>query len=361
MLNGRFKEKGYDWWWHSFTGINEKTGEEKAFFVEYFLCNPGLGGATPVFGQLPENKVRHIRPSYMMVKAGCWGENHRQLHRFFGWSDVSVNSYAPFSLKADDCYASENRIRGSVNVSDAGCHPEYMCDNGSMSWNLKVKKLIPFNVGYGAGALFRKIKAFEMYWHAQGMKTAYTGDVIINGEKYIVSPHNCYGYADKNWGSNFTSPWVWLSSNNLVSNITGEKLENSVFDIGGGCPRVFGIALKRILLGAFYYEGKGYEFNFSKFWTGPSTEFACSEQQDRIEWYVRQENRNAVMETRISCLKKDMLLVNYESPDGMKRHKRLWNGGNGTGNVKLYHKQGDKLLLVDDISVYNTGCEYGEY
>ena len=37
------------------------------------------------------------------------------------------------------------------------------------------------------------------------------------------------------------------------------------------------------------------------------------------------------MITDVTCQKKDMLLVNYESPDGAKRHKRLWNGGNGVG------------------------------
>ena len=40
MLTGIFRRKGYDWWWHSFTGVNEDTGEEKAFFVEFFTCNP---------------------------------------------------------------------------------------------------------------------------------------------------------------------------------------------------------------------------------------------------------------------------------------------------------------------------------
>lgn len=43
--------KGYDWWWHSFTGRHERTGEEKAFFIEFFICNPLLGGPEPVFGQ----------------------------------------------------------------------------------------------------------------------------------------------------------------------------------------------------------------------------------------------------------------------------------------------------------------------
>ncbi len=63
------------------------------------------------------------------------------------------------------------------------------------------------------------------------------------------------------------------------------------------------------------------------------------------------------MVTDLTCGKADMLLVNYEAPDGEKRHNRLWNGGNGRGTVELY--EGD--LLIDRIRVENAGCEYGEY
>ena len=83
MLVGGQAKCGYDWWWHSFTGRHEKTGEEKAFFVEFFLCNPASGKEEPIFGQLLENKEKGIKPSYLMVKGGAWGENATQLHRFF--------------------------------------------------------------------------------------------------------------------------------------------------------------------------------------------------------------------------------------------------------------------------------------
>ena len=63
------------------------------------------------------------------------------------------------------------------------------------------------------------------------------------------------------------------------------------------------------------------------------------------------------MVTDLTCEKSDMLLVNYEAPDGEKRHNRLWNGGNGRGTVELY--RGDEL--IDRIRVENAGCEYGEY
>lgn len=44
QLFGGQAKCGYDWWWHSFTARHIKTGEEKAFFIEYFLCNPARGG-----------------------------------------------------------------------------------------------------------------------------------------------------------------------------------------------------------------------------------------------------------------------------------------------------------------------------
>ena len=67
------------------------------------------------------------------------------------------------------------------------------------------------------------------------------------------------------------------------------------------------------------------------------------------------------METEVFCRKKDMLLVNYESPDGAKRHNRLWNGGTGWGTIKLYDKISGQLQLTDEIEATHIGCEYGEY
>jgi len=366
MLNGKFMTKGYDWWWHSFTGIDEETGEERPFFVEFFTCNPLLARPEPTFGQLPKNQNNKIRPSYLMVKAGSWGKDKRQLHRFFAWKDVKLHKKAPYSVEAGDCYCSDTELRGSIHISegDAKKHSEWMCDSGTMEWNLKLEKKVAFNVGYGASGLFRFLKAFEMYWHAEGIKTYVSGTVKYEGRTYKVIPETSFGYSDKNWGSNFTSPWVWLSSWNLSSKITGKKLEDSVFDIGGGCPKVFGIPLKRKLLSAFWYEGTPYEYNFSKFWTHTKTKFSFREEYQEVIWNVEQSNRTSVMVTEMHCAKKDMLFVNYESPDGKKRHNQLWNGGNGWGNIKLYKKnrkaQGG-LELIDDIDVKNTGCEYGEY
>jgi hypothetical protein len=98
MLNGSFKKRGYDWWWHNFTAINEKTGKEKSFFVEFFIINPALSKnqEAPILGQKEENKKNHKRPSYLMVKCGCWGKDARQFHRFFPLSQVRIKKGASY-------------------------------------------------------------------------------------------------------------------------------------------------------------------------------------------------------------------------------------------------------------------------
>ncbi len=363
MLHGPLAHCGYDWWWHSFTAQDEETGEDKAFFIEYFLCNPALSEEEPVLGQLLENHRSGKKPSYLMIKAGCWGEDHAQLHRFFSWKDIVVHPGVPYMIAAPDCLASETHLQGKVTVTkeQAEAHPEWMSDAGSMSWDLTVDKQIAFNVGYGADKAMREAEAFSMYWHAEGMKSAFEGEVVWNGRRYRVSRENSSGYADKNWGRDFTSPWVWLSSNRLRSRKTGEWLQNSVFDIGGGRPEIYFVPLDRRLLGALYYEGKEFDFNFSHFWLNVQTEFSFSEDKEQAHWKVRQENHDAVMETEIHCLKKDMLLIRYEAPDGSMRHNRLWNGGTGEGLVRIYEKQDGELRLLDEMDVYRAGCEYGEF
>ena len=363
MLHGLLAHRGYDWWWHSFTAQDEETGEDKAFFIEFYICNPALSEDEPVLGQLPENKDSGKLPSYLMVKAGTWGEDHCQLHRFFSLKDAKVHGSAPYQIEAADCLASETVLRGSIHISeaDAAAHPEWMCDAGELSWDLSIDKKIAFNVGYGASKPLRDAEAFAMYWHAEGMKSAYKGTISFNGKRYRVSPEKCFGYADKNWGRDFTSPWVWLSSNCLTSKKTGEPLKNSVFDIGGGRPKIYFVPLDRRLLGVFYHEGEEYDFNFSKLHLKVKTDFSFEELEEEVVWHVRQENIHAVMETEVHCLKKDMLFINYEAPDGTKKHNRLWNGGNGVGTVKLYNKKDGRLELLDEVEATHIGCEYGEY
>ena len=76
---------------------------------------------------------------------------------------------------------------------------------------------------------------------------------------------------------------------------------------------------------------------------------------------MMQETNTAVVKVRITCPKKEMLLINYESPDGRKRHNRLWNGGTGKGTILLYRRTSSGLTPQGAIRADHVGCEYGEY
>ncbi len=363
MLEGSLAKHGYDRWWHSFTAKSEKTGEERAFFIEFFACNPKFRGEEAVLGQLEENLLMDVKPSYLMIKVGCWGRNNCQLNKFYGWKQVKMSKGSNFRIKAGGCYMSETELRGSVEVSihESLTHPEWMSDAGSIQWNLKITKDIAFNVGYGTGAIFRALKAFETYWHAEGMKSMFEGTIIYNGERYAVTKDSSYGYADKNWGTAFISPWLWLSSNCIKSNISDRQLYDTVFNIGGGRPKAFFKTLNRRLIGALWYEGKPYEFNFSKWWTHLKSDFSCTETDSEVLWHVRLENNKNILEVEAKCQKLNMILINYEDPAGEKRHNRLWNGGNGTAIVRLYEKKKTSPIMIDSFTATHLGCKYGEF
>ncbi|MBL8966894.1 MAG: hypothetical protein JNG85_07790 [Spirochaetaceae bacterium] len=365
MLRGRLARRGYDWWWHSLVGVDAETGERQPFFIEYYVVNPALAEALPVPGQSPANKAAGKRPSYAMLKAGRWGEGRAaQIHNLYPLSAFSA-SREGMDVRIGDSVATETRLSGRVALSaaEAAAHPEYMSDAGEMSWELEAEKQLAYSVGWGTSALARRIDAFQMYWHAAGMKTRYKGRITFNGREYRVDPESSAGYQDKNWGRDYTSPWIWLNCNNLRSEKTGKLLERTSLDLGGAQPVAFGVSLPRRLLVAFHHEGEFYEWNFSKFWKGSRQRFDCPVTADKVEWNVDAEDPRTRIEIRFSCPRATMLNVNYENPDGEKRHNALWNGGYASGTIRLW-RRGGRGAAWEEVDCFHGelgGCEYGEY
>ena len=122
----------------------------------------------------------------------------------------------------------------------------------------------------------------------------------------------------------------------MKSLISGKILDNSAVEFGGGRPKVMGAALDRKLLGGLYYEGRMYDYNFSKFWTESKIDFSFTEGDPVNVWTVEAQNRESITELILECPREEMLFINYEAPNGKKLHNRLWNGGTGYGNIQRY-------------------------
>lgn len=339
MLSENMRNDGYDWWWHCFYAKNNTTGESRPFFIEYYIINPGLGGDEPIFGQLGNNK-----PSYVMIKAGTWGKDARQIHNFYGTNKFNASADL-MDIKIDDgqIIGTDTRLVGSVSLSHEECdaHPEYMSQPGTMSWDLKVDKKSVYSVGYGNSELFRNLEAFTMFWHIHGLKAEFEGKVMYNNEEYEVIKGESYGYQDKNFGKDYTNPWLWLACNNFKDE-KGNSVD-AAFDMGGGNPEAFGISLGTKILGVLLMDGKYYEYNFTKVlekirirWGG-----GVDHENNKIHWKI--DAKNYIMRHRIVvdfsnpldwCFK-----VNYENPRGEWNHKNCYNGGHAEGTIKVFRRK----------------------
>jgi hypothetical protein len=361
MLRGPLARKGYCRWWHSFSGVSTATGETRTFFVEFYVVNPALGGEQPILGQHPYYKKRGIRPSYVCVKAGVFPDAHgnggKQLHAFYPVSSLKAAKH-PLVFQAEDCFCSEERIRGFVEVSpEEASHRFFMSDAGTMEWDLEVHKAVACHTGFLASPLFQAWNALDSYWHGEGIKSFFRGAVILDGIPYEVSEDTSFGYADKHWGRSFNRPWIQLSCGQLSSDHTGKQLRHSVLAVNGCCPRFLFIPLRRKLMIQLTYTGEDYDFGMKPFVLS-RCRWETKETNKRFIWHIIAKNRKAIIKISGSCTKEQMLHMQYEDPDGQKSSLPLWAGAAGVGSVQLYRRIPGGRELIDTLHMGQALCEY---
>ena len=351
IQKGILNRRGYDLWWQTFTGTGVKTGTEKTFFIACYVLNAQQGGDTPVFDEK--------NPSYVMVKAGVFGEEAKQLHRFYGINELE-SAAEELRVVVGDFFLSETVLKGSVNVTEeqlAG-HPEYQSDAGNMSWLLQVNREVPYEAGYINATPLEALNVMSSFHRADGIRTQYSGTVHLDGERYLVRPETSFGYSGKTWGSEFMSPWIQLNASALWSRQTGEALDDTAVDVAG-CMRLKGLPAGSNMLGLVHYEGKEYEFNFSKLMTYPQAKYRCREKENNIVWHVRMANTEGALEMKAVCPKSEMIKLRFCKPDGIWINN-LWSGGTGRAELSLYRRVFGKLRLVDTMVAEKVGCMWAE-
>lgn len=361
-LRGRLARRGYMRWFHSFSGINADTGEVRTFFVEFLVINPGLGGDQPILGQHPYYKKRGMRPSYVCVKAGVFpdseGEGGRQLHAFYPVSSLKA-TVGPLVMQVEDCFYSEDRIRGYVDVTEEEArHRSFMSDAGTIEWDLDVHKAVSCHTGLLASPLFQALNALDSYWHGEGIKSFFRGRVTLDGVSYDVTPDASYGYSDKHWGGSFNRPWMQFACGRLTSERTGRELRHSCLALNGCCPRFLFLPLRRKLLLQLTYMGEDFCFGFRPFLLS-RCKWETKETNKRYIWHITARNAAAVIKFSGSCTKAQMLQMKYESPDGILSRQPLMAGGSALGTVQLFRRlPGGDRELIDTLHMEQGFCEY---
>ncbi len=379
MLRGALARRGYMRWWHSFVGIEESTGRSRTFFVEYFIINPALGGEHPILGLHPYFKKRGMKPSYVMIKAGvfpvgaadsvaavdvseafdAFDPSSKQLHAFYPISSLKATG-RPLVMQIGDCFYSENRIRGLVDVTEKEArHRSLMTDEGYMEWDLEVHKAVSCHTGSLSGTLFTALRALNSFWHAEGIRTFYQGQVILDGKLYRVDPESCCGYADKHWGRSYNHPWLQLSSGSISSQRTGRELKHSAFAVDGCCSRFFFFPLKRRLMIQLSYTGEDFEFFFARPGSFSRFRWKIKETNKRFIWHIRAQNKDALIKISGCCRKEFMTSLRYETPDGTNPAHPPMGGGAGFGTIQIFRRTSAGNQLIDTLSFDNALFEYG--
>jgi hypothetical protein len=129
------------------------------------------------------------------------GERDRlQIHNYYGIEQASFD-HRRLNARIGEATVTETALKGRVQVTAEPVreHPEWMSDAGELEWDLTARKAHHLRPRLRNQPALRWSRAFQMFWHVQGIKTQYEGTITLDGERYLVRPESCAGYQDKNW------------------------------------------------------------------------------------------------------------------------------------------------------------------
>jgi len=371
-LKGALRKNGFDHWRFVTSAISKSTNCERTFFIEFMILNPLVSpeecqlGFKSRFGKTEAdlqyalagtdsaktaNSETLVQPSFVMVKAGQFGDEGKQINAFFPFCMVEIGNN-DFILKIGNdpktaCIISDDRTQGVVQVTKQSLvqRPEYMCQAGTMGWNLKFEKELPFTLPH---------LGKRNSWYAPSGKANFTGTIVMDGEEFIVQKERSFGYYDRKWGREYPSPYFHLSSSNLVSLISGKLLEQSCLTIEG--------EMNGKLCVYCYINGERIEFNASKGkfdLTFDCIETPEDEEGVKLHWTVSISDRVKVVDVDVFCNTRDMFLRDYEAPEGERKLLKVLGGGKGNGEIRLYNKVKKNLILIEHARISDCICEYG--
>ena len=373
MLKGRLRREGFDHWRLVTTGASTVTGEERVFFIEFYVVNPSISPDECILGfknrsQISEEDLhsalagtlsardveaeKYVQPSFVMVKAGVFKQNGKQMNNYFPSKFISLGGaellFKVGSNEANTCVLTTSSTYGSVSVSDSDIadHPELLCQSGSMSWNLHYDKEITFP----------DYRNSQISWAVPGAKTTVEGKIVFDGEEFAVTPKKSNGYFEVYWGKTHLDQYYHMSGSRMFSLNTGKPLENSCFTVKGTCDGVVAVMVS--------VEGRKYCFSVDRAkkleLTYEFTEIPDEDEGDvKFHWSVSISDKKYVVDIDGFCNDKAMFLRDYECPEGKRKVLRVAGAGTGTGELKVFKKIKKALEQIEYARVENMVCEYG--
>lgn len=372
-FNKKKNKIGINVWRFFFNGIGSVSGSEKMFFIEFEILNPILAQSEAVLSFKPKVKIsaddlqyalagtqsassleteEKNLPSYCVVRCGRLGDSPKQICSYFSFKDINFNA-RPFEINIGKNFFSEEHLLGNIKVSkeEHSKHPEYLCDFGSASWELS----------YNADCEIEKGEDSKTFrWFSSGLRTAFAGKIIFDGEEYTVDSRKSLGYSERYFGKSLVEPWFHISCTNLTSVISGKILFDSAFSIQGIFDE------KIAFIGKF--EDSLIEFPTAATKKHVSCVWDCVQMPENenpdenlLHWTVSISSKKWVVDVDVYCKIKEIFNRCLELPDASRHVLNMLQGATGSGEIKLYKKTGPNLEQIEHANLTKVVCEFGHF
>ena len=370
-LSGSTKKTGANFWRCFFSAYEKNSATEQLFFLELEFINPSLSPSEPVLGFKPRVTITEedlqyalagtdsakelkseiiLQPSYVAVRFGKLGADSGQLCSYHSVKNIRFSN-KPFTIQMDNKLFTEDALSGYINISeqDFQKHPEFFCDKGYASWNLKYEIQRDMAEGFQNGS---------DRWFPFGIKTNFSGMVSYDGADYIVEPRKCFGYMDRYWGKSFPYDWFHISSANLTSIISGKTLFNSFFSIQGVFEN------KLAFMGSFEGADIIFPANLNKrqyncVWDCVQAPESEDPDDNKLHWSVSINSKLWVIDIDLYCRVKELYNKKLELPEGNRKILSMVQGATGTGEIKLFKKIRNTLEQIEYAEITKAVCEFG--
>lgn len=311
----------YKYWWHYFLAIDNSTGEEKSFFIQYYTVNPERSSFEPKFNE----------PSYAMVRVGIWEKEGVQVSNFYGGDYFNIKNYVnEYQILMGHCVVSENYLKGKVYLGEhcAQKHNEFMSSCGEFSWELQKKNRIPYNV---------ENNIISIASNLEGFNTEFKGIIKYNGHEYRAVEGKSNGYEMKAFMNSDFGFWVNLNCN-YFQNSLGDRV-NANLNLIEISPIVMKRELNKEFSLGFNVEEKEYIYSNRVLGSSRICNYFCEEDDEKITVSLEAVNEISKIEIYFQDEKEKMMKLIYKSLDNQKDTLSFWNSGYAKGFVKLYEKK----------------------
>ena len=363
------KKSGINFWRFFFPGINQETKEECFFCLEFEVLNPNISENEMLFSLsqkkiLPEdlqsallgnssilNEQTNTKSSYCSVRLLKLGKKSKQLCQFMSFKEVDFD-FKNMEFKIGNKLFTDKSLSGFISIAneDEIKNKEIFCQQGYATWNLEYKIKESELKGYHNDS-YR--------WFPIGVKTDFVGKVNFDGEDFLVDTRTALGHIDRFYGNAYPTELIHIYCSNLISMISGKKLENSAFCIQG-------IFENRIsLIGNL--ENIDISFFANKSQREYNCVFDCVEvpgienySERMLHWSFSLNDKQTIVDIDIFCRLTELNNRIIEKPEGNRNIISLLEGGTGFGEIKLYKKNKKAIEQIEHAKLTKVICEFGK-